>query len=168
LSGPYSRPLEGLLGSAAYYVGLANRIPTHAAALAAFLARYYYDRGQMSNASLMMHSIHYTLRGKWRAAFVAHLAAVKRLVTENKPLEQKAVRAIHYLGIARLMHERMIDEYEREIGLGAYTYASSAVRAFNELTYEMSEASLHCQIFSRRALEIMQVMSENGPFVEFR
>jgi len=168
LSEPYSQPFADLIGGAAYYVGLANKLPIHTASLSALLARYYYERGNNNNASLMTTAMHYVLRGRWRSAFGVHLSAAKRNSIWNRQPEKATLSAMHRLVIARLMHERMIYDYMREIGLGAYTYASSAAVAFDELAHDIPEASEQLGVLKSGAESIMQVMSDNGPFREYR
>lgn len=168
LPSSHSQPLADLLDGAAFYTGLGNKVPTQAAALAALLARYYYDHGGKNNASLMMLSMQYVLRGRWSSALESHLSALRKPVYENAVAERRVVNAINHLGIAQLIRERVIDEGGYEVIPSAYAYAYSAARAFNTLAYEKLEAPLHFQTLTSRALEIMRVMSENGPFVDFR
>lgn len=168
LSDPYSQPLADLLDGAAFYAGLGNAVPTQAAALSSLLARYYFDHGEKNKASLMMLSMEYVLQGKWRSAFESNLSVLSKPVDENAVAEQRVLSAIHHLGIARLIEERVIDGYVHEVIPSAYAYAYSAARIFNALAYEVNDAPLHFQILTRRALDIMRVMAQNGPFVEFR
>jgi hypothetical protein len=168
LPNPHSEPLADLIDGAAYYIGLRNKVPTQAAALSAFLARYYFDHRIKHNASLMKDSMEYALQGKWGSAYGVHVSALQRPVQSAAEAERRIVAAIHHLGIALLMQERIIDGYGHNIIPSAYAYAFSAARVFNDLSREIPDARLCLDELMTTSLEIMRVMADNGPFVEFR
>lgn len=165
---PYSQPLADLLEGAALYSSLGNDAPTQAAVLAALLGRYYFDRGDGNNADEMKESMKYALKGKWGSAYKTHLDTSGRLARGYSGAELQVLSAMHHLGIASLMRERIIDGCGQEIIASAYAYAFSAARTFNDLSIEIPDAQSHLRKLMNRSLEIMHAMANNGPFVEFR
>ena len=113
-----------------------------------------------------MHSTKYALMGKWGSAYNAQMTVARKLVEGISDEERRIVSAIHHLGIARLMHEKIIDGYGHEVIPSTYAYAFSAAREFSSLAHDA--APTHFEVLLARSLDIMRVMSDNGPFVEFR